>query len=335
MVTMKYLRSAHGGLQRADLDLVFQRAYSVKSPHPLALTVTGLVAIAGLAVLDSLSGPHVGFAVFYALVVMGVTFHAGWVAGAIVAILSSGAGLSGRLLYHSNDVSAAAAAWNLANELAVFAALVLVTHYGRSLLNQLASQSRVDPLTGALNTRGVLEAFERERARAIRTASPLSIAFIDLDEMKRVNDQLGHAGGDRMLRTLSSSVLATIRETDVFGRVGGDEFALILPDTDEQRALQAIQRLRAVVNRRTVERIPYISVSVGVVTFRRDPPEASDALRAADSLMYVAKRAGGNRVAGRVLAWDSAPLGDFGLVFDIADTAAPTGPDGGIGSVSA
>jgi diguanylate cyclase (GGDEF)-like protein len=332
---MKYLRSALGGLQRADLEVVFQRAYSVKSPHPLLVTVAGLISIAGLAVLDSLSGPHVGFSVFYALVVMGVTFHAGWVAGAIVAILASGAGLSARLLYHSDDISPLAAAWNLGNELAVFAALVLVTHYGRSLLDKLVSQSRVDPLTGALNTRGVLEAFERERARAARTGSPLSIAFIDLDEMKLVNDRLGHAGGDEMLKTLSSSVLATIRETDVFGRVGGDEFALILPDTDEQRALMAIQRLRAVVNGRTGEEIPYISVSVGVVTFRRDPPGASDALRAADSLMYVAKRAGGNRVAGRVLAWDSAPLGEFGLVFDIADSAAAIGPEGETGAISA
>jgi len=315
--------------------MVFQRAYSFKSPHPVAITAVGLVSIAGLAVLDSLSGPQVGFAVFYALAIMGVTFHAGWVAGAIMAILSSGAGLSARILYHSDDVSVAAALWNLGNELAVFAALVLVTHYGRSLLDRLAAQSRVDSLTGALNTRGVLEAFEQERARAVRNASPLSIAFIDLDDMKRVNDELGHAGGDEMLRTLASSVVATIRETDIFGRVGGDEFALILPDTDEQRALTAIQRLRGVVNGRTGDEIPYISVSVGVVTFRRDPPEASDALRAADSLMYVAKRAGGNRVAGRVLAWDSAPLGEFGLVFDIAESHEVTGPDGELGSVSA
>lgn len=332
---MKYLRSALGGLQRADLELVSQRAYSVKSPHPVAVTALGLVSIAGLAVLDFLSGPHVGVAVFYALAIMGVTFHAGWVAGAITAILSSGAGLSARLLYHSDDVTAVAALWNLGNELAVFAALVLVTHYGRSLLDRLAAQSRVDSLTGALNTRGVLEAFERERARAVRTASPLSIAFIDLDNMKRVNDEIGHAGGDEMLRTLASSVLDAIRETDVFGRVGGDEFALILPDTGEQRALTAIQRLRGIVNGRTGDRIPYISVSVGVVTYRRDPPEASDALRAADSLMYVAKRAGGNRVAGRVLAWDSAQLGEFGLVFDIAESHSTHGSDGEVGSISA
>ncbi|MBT8246606.1 MAG: GGDEF domain-containing protein, partial [Acidimicrobiia bacterium] len=213
----------------------------------------------------------------------------------------------------------AAALWNLGNELAVFAALVVVLHYGRSLLDRLAAQSRMDLLTGALNTRGILESFERERSRAVRTASPLTLAFIDLDDMKRVNDELGHAEGDAMLRTLASSVLSSIRETDVFGRVGGDEFALILPDTDEQDAVKAIQRLRSVINRRTHDSRSYISVSVGVVTFRRDPPVAVDALRAADALMYVAKRAGGNRVAGRVLAWDSAPLGDFGLVFDLAD----------------
>ena len=316
---MKTLRTALGGVKRADLESIFALAYSLRDPHRLVVMTIALIAVAGLGLLDYFSGPGVGFAVFYALIVMGATFHAGWVAGGITAILSSGAGLSARLFYASGDVTVAAALWNLGNELAVFASLVVVLHHGRHLLDKLASQSRMDLLTGALNTRGVLESFERERARAIRHASPLTLAFIDLDGMKRVNDELGHGEGDEMLRTLASSVLTSIRESDVFGRVGGDEFALILPDTDEQDAVKAIQRLRSVVNRRTHDRGPYISVSVGVVTFRRDPPTAVDALRAADALMYVAKRAGGNRVAGRVLAWDSAPVGDFGLIFDLAD----------------
>jgi diguanylate cyclase (GGDEF)-like protein len=316
---MKTFRTVLGGVKRADLESIFALAYSLRDPHRLVVMTIALLAVAGFGLLDYLSGAGVGFGVFYALIVMGATFHAGWVAGGITAILSSGAGLSARLFYASGDVTVAAALWNLGNELAVFASLVVVLHHGRQLLDKLASQSRMDLLTGALNTRGVLESFERERARAIRHASPLTLAFIDLDGMKRVNDELGHGEGDEMLRTLASSVLSSIRESDVFGRVGGDEFALILPDTDEQDAVKAIQRLRSVVNRRTHDRGPYISVSVGVVTFRRDPPTAVDALRAADALMYVAKRAGGNRVAGRVLAWDSAPVGDFGLIFDLAD----------------
>jgi diguanylate cyclase (GGDEF)-like protein len=332
---MKHLRTASGAIRRADLRGLIDVAYSLGNPHPLLVTGIGLVALTSLAFLDLVSGPHVGYAVFYALAVMGVTFHAGWVAGAIVAILSSGAGLTARLLYHVDDVTIAATLWNLGNELAVFAAIVFVTYHGRCLLDQLAAQTRRDLLTGAYNTRGVLEAFERERSRASRTATPLTLAFIDLDNMKRVNDELGHAEGDEMLRVLASSVLSSIRETDVFGRVGGDEFALIMPDTDEHEAVRAVQRLRSVVNRRTHDRSTYISVSVGIVTFRRDPPEAADALRAADSLMYVAKRAGGNRVAGRVLAWDAAPVGDFGLVFDIADPEPSWHVGDDAGSVSA
>lgn len=316
---MKTLRTVLGGVKRADLDSLFALAYSLRDPHRLVVMTLALVAVAGLTLLDYLSGPGVGYAVFYALIVMGATFHAGWVAGGIIAILSSGAGLSARLFYSAGDITVAEALWNLGNELAVFAALVIALYHGRSLLDRLASQSRMDLLTGVLNTRGILESFERERSRALRNASPLTLAFIDLDDMKRVNDELGHAKGDEMLRTLATSVLSSIRESDVFGRVGGDEFALILPDTDEQDAVKAIQRLRSVINRRTHDRGPYISVSVGVVTFRRDPPVAVDALRAADALMYVAKRAGGNRVAGRVVAWNAAPLGDFGLVFDLAD----------------
>jgi diguanylate cyclase (GGDEF)-like protein len=316
---MKNIGTVLRGLVRADLQGVFAYAHSLRNPHRILVVSLGLTMVAILGLLDALSSPYVSFAVFYALTIMGVTFHAGWVAGTIVAILASGTTLTSNLLYAPAEVSAVAALWDLGNEIAVFVSLVLILHQIRSMFDKLADQSSRDLLTGALNTRGVLEAFERERSRAQRNAAPLSLAFIDLDNMKRVNDELGHAEGDEMLRILAASVLSSIREADAFGRVGGDEFALILPDSDEQAALKAIQRLRSVVNRRTHARSPYISVSVGVVTFRRDPPEAADALRAADALMYVAKRAGGNRVAGRVLAWDSEPLGEFGLVFDLAD----------------
>ncbi|MDH3539437.1 MAG: GGDEF domain-containing protein [Acidimicrobiia bacterium] len=316
---MKKIGTALRGLVRADLEAVFAYAHSLQNPHRVLVVSLGLAAVFGLGVVDALSSPYVGFALFYAMTIMGVTFHGGWVAGTIVAIMASGASLTSNLLYAPDEVSSVAALWDLGNEIAVFVSLVLIVHQLRTMFDKLADQSSRDLLTGALNTRGILEAFERERSRAQRNASPLSLAFIDLDNMKRVNDELGHAEGDEMLRILATGVLSAIREADVFGRVGGDEFALILPDTDEQAAVKAIQRLRSVVNRRTHARSPYISVSVGVVTFRRDPPDASDALRAADSLMYVAKRAGGNRVAGRVLAWDSEPLGEFGLVFDLAE----------------
>ncbi len=323
---MKLIRTVLGGLWRADFESPLAVAHSKRDPHRVVVTALALISVAGLAIVDSLSGPGVGFAVFYALAVMGATFHAGWVAGTIIAISASAAGFFARLLYYSSDVSVTTALWNLGNEMAVFMVLVFITGHLRRLLDQLSAQSRLDLLTGSLNTRGIIEAFDTERARAIRAATPLSIAFMDLDNMKRVNDELGHAEGDEMLRTLASSVLSSIRETDIFGRVGGDEFALILPDTDEHKALRAIQRLRRVVNRRSRPGGPYISVSVGVVTFRRDPPDAADALRAADALMYTAKRAGGNRVAGSVLAWDSEPLGQFGMVFDLAEHRARRHP---------
>ncbi|NNC92665.1 MAG: GGDEF domain-containing protein [Acidimicrobiia bacterium] len=316
---MRNIGTVLRGLVRADLEEVFAYAHSLRNPHRVLVVSVGLTMVAVLGVVDALSSPYVGFAVFYALTIMGVTFHAGWVAGTIVAILASGTTLTSTLLYAPDEVSPVVALWDLGNEIAVFGSLVLILHQIRLMFDKLADQSRTDLLTGALNTRGLLEAFERERSRAQRNPSPLSLAFIDLDDMKRVNDELGHAEGDAMLRILATSVLSSIRENDTFGRVGGDEFVLILPDTDEQAALKAIQRLRSVINRRTHVRSPYIAVSVGVVTFRRDPPEAADALRAADALMYVAKRAGGNRVAGRVLAWDAEPLGEFGLVFDLAD----------------
>ena len=155
---------------------------------------------------------------------------------------------------------------------------------------------RVDHLTGALNRRGLEEAHTREASRADRCGAPLSVALIDLDNFKRLNDTAGHAAGDRVLQQVSEVLRTTLRPQDLVARYGGEEFAVVFPDTRLDAALHALERVK--------RRLAEISLaaptqcaatfSAGVALRVTGEPLAA-LLTRADGALYAAKRAGKNR----------------------------------------
>lgn len=165
-------------------------------------------------------------------------------------------------------------------------------------LSQVSSLVQKDPLTFALNRRGLEEAFRVEAARAARYEAPLALAVLDVDDFKHVNDSLGHAAGDRVLVHLATTLQLFLRPTDFIARFGGEEFVLLLPVTDLEGAFEAGERLRSELTRR-----PFvwqgeardITFSVGVCQWRVGESLESCVQRA-DTAMYQAKRAGKNRV---------------------------------------
>lgn len=180
-----------------------------------------------------------------------------------------------------------------------------VTMIGRileELLGRIRMMARLrdlvhrDPLTGALNYRGLCDAFRREAARAQRYGSPFSIAFFDLDQFGQVNKRHGHAVGDELLR-LTARVLATAsRGSDIVGRCGGDEFVLLMPETPKARASLAVQRIL-----RTLARVQHpvpVTASAGLATYPQDGNTWRALLHAADRSMQRVKRWG--RSAGIV-----------------------------------
>jgi diguanylate cyclase (GGDEF)-like protein len=176
--------------------------------------------------------------------------------------------------------------------------VVVIARLHRSLAEQ-RRLATVDGPTGALNRRAFTEAAARERRRAARSGAPLSLAYLDLDGLKEVNDRRGHRAGDRMLRDAALAIASAVRLTDVVGRVGGDEFAVLLPGADALDAAAVAQRLRRAVAASCAD--ASITASVGVATFRFPPESVEDMLAAADRLMYRSKAAGGNRITGAVI----------------------------------
>jgi diguanylate cyclase len=169
------------------------------------------------------------------------------------------------------------------------------------LENELATVSakvREDQLTGALNRRGMEEAFEVEQARAQRSKLPFSLALLDIDNFKKLNDRLGHGAGDQALVHLVKVIQDLLRPTDSVARYGGEEFVLLLPETKQDEAIQVVQRLQRELTRRFFlhnnEKL-LITFSAGITEV--NPGEArTEALERADSAMYRAKKAGKNRV---------------------------------------
>jgi diguanylate cyclase len=165
-------------------------------------------------------------------------------------------------------------------------------------LAQVSTLVREDQLTGALNRRGLDEAFARELARADRLAAPLSIALLDIDHFKKLNDSLGHQAGDEALKHLTRVVRDLMRPTDTLGRYGGEEFLILLPNTGQDEAVTILKRLQRELTRQFFlhdNNKVLITFSAGVA--ERSQDEAQTALVArADAAMYRAKAAGRNRV---------------------------------------
>lgn len=169
------------------------------------------------------------------------------------------------------------------------------------LQDELANASemvRHDPLTGALNRKGMNEAIEAEVARARRKNNKLCMALLDIDNFKKLNDSLGHAAGDAALIHLSKVVQETIRPQDILSRYGGEEFVVLLPDTPVENAVNAMVRVQRELTRRFFlhnnDKV-LITFSCGVAELG-DNEDPHETLKRADAGMYLAKRAGKNRV---------------------------------------
>ena len=156
-----------------------------------------------------------------------------------------------------------------------------------------------------------MRALDDEIASAQRSGSPCSIALIDLDWFKRINDLFGHPTGDEVLRTFALTVFANIRGSEKFGRYGGEEFLLLMPGATNEVAMQAVNRLRMIVAEVDWSALlpgMSLTISAGVATLNEDENEDAFLARA-DRSLYGAKRGGRNRVESHD-AGDARPLGD-------------------------
>ena len=267
-------------------------------PHRAVTMLGCVVGVVALGLLDYATGYELRFSPLYYLPVSLAAWRLGRAAAVAIATLSAASWLIANQLAGQQYSHVAVWAVNTVMQGGSFVLVGLIVAAMRAARDREAALSRTDELTGLLNARAFVEHAERLVALAHRQQRPLTVAYIDLDNFKAVNDTHGHARGDAVLIAVADVLRRTTRASDVVARMGGDEFVVLLPDASGAAARGILERLRAEAARHLVNVAGGVAVttSVGGVTFDV-PPEDLDALiRRADHVMYAAKAAGKDQV---------------------------------------
>jgi diguanylate cyclase (GGDEF)-like protein len=268
----------------------------------------GMILCVGAA--DYLTRSDVSLILFYLAPIGFGTWFASVRGGIRLAFASALVSTGADLLYRAHaaraDPAIATLLWNGLMLLGTSLALVLVLGALRERLEAEEQLARTDALTRIANRRAFFEAAALELERARRHGRPLTVAYLDIDDFKLVNDRLGHAEGDALLATVAQSLRSATRAVDAVARLGGDEFGLILPETDASEAEALLARLRTTLLE-AVERHGgwKVGFSVGAAVFFSPPADVDELTARADELMYRAKREGKGSI--RIAVFGDAP----------------------------
>ncbi len=261
--------------------------------NALATIMTGLIGIAVLGWLDVATGAELSFSIFYLLPVSLGAWALGIRSAAALSVVAAvvwyAADRAGGTDYSSELIPV----WNAGIRMGYFLLFSLLLSRIRILLERERTTARSDPLTGLLNRRAWEELANGEVERARRYGQRLGVAMIDLDHFKRVNDTMGHDEGDVLLRRLAALLRASLRANDHIGRIGGDEFAVVLVGAGPTEAEAVVHKLLGATREAMAEKGWPVTLSIGAVTTEGpDPAALPELLAEADRLMYEAKRAG-------------------------------------------
>lgn len=254
--------------------------------------IVGFASVGILAALDLLTGPQISLAVFYLLPIALV----GWFTSRPWSVaLATFAGFAWFMDFRPlllPGLPTAVIVWTCCSRVGMCMTIAWLIGALREMYDHQRTLASTDDVTGIANRRALIEIAQRETARCARSKTPISIIYLDADRFKSVNDQLGHAEGDRLLRVIASTLMSSCRKSDAVSRIGGDEFAVLLPDCDAAAAQAVAEKLRTLLHAAmTFNRWP-VTFSMGVATFANPPADPEQLIRAADQLQYTAKHGG-------------------------------------------
>ena len=242
-----------------------------------------------VTVLDRATSNALSLAAFYLFPILLIAWNCGRGWGFVFALVAVAAQVAQATLQESLSVKPMNLYAAYGSVLLEYVIVVVLTGMLRKLYNQERLNARIDTLTGVRNRKGFQEALANEIARHERKGITFCLAYIDCDNFKQVNDNHGHAEGDRLLKAIADVAVETLRRSDTVGRIGGDEFAVILPETGRTEALFVVDKLQHKLRALTRLRRWGVSFSIGVAVFDKTPGAATAAMEFADRLMYTAK----------------------------------------------
>ncbi|MFK7741701.1 MAG: GGDEF domain-containing protein [Planctomycetota bacterium] len=275
---------------RAGLrDRIVERFTAASTARVLASAAVLLVFV---AILDWLSQAEIAASLGYLLPISLAAFGGGRVAAAVFGVLCAGIWLWMDVAAHSGPVQTEVQVVNLIVLTVIYQLFGLLLATLCELLDHERRLARTDALTSLHNRRALWSAVSREASRGRRHGVPFSVAYLDVDGFKGVNDSLGHHAGDALLQRIALVLKEDLRELDMVARPGGDEFCILLPGTDEAGAGRVMQRLRKRLARAAWRKAFDIDFSIGVLTVLDAPENVDEVVEKADQLMYQVKRSG-------------------------------------------
>jgi diguanylate cyclase (GGDEF)-like protein len=193
---------------------------------------------------------------------------------------------------------------NIVVKLSIFISYAIIVGRLKEVLDREKAIARIDNLTGLANSKAFIDALSGEIDRSMRYQRVISLIYMDVDNFKTVNDSHGHNVGDKALKETAKVLKYVFRASDTAARMGGDEFAVLLPETDNVSAMIAAEKLRGEFQKMAEKNQWPISLSIGVATFTNPPRDGDQIIKLADDLMYAAKRNGKNNIKnGTMVKW--------------------------------
>ncbi|MFB0527702.1 MAG: GGDEF domain-containing protein [bacterium] len=253
-----------------------------------------LILIIGF--IDHLSGPEISISIFYLFPVFLVTwFRSKW-KGILICIFAAIAWFIADVTGGHSYSRPVIPYWNATVRMGFFMIVTLLLSASKKALEREEKLARIDFLTGVANSRSFFELANIEINRTRRYRHSFTIAYIDIDNFKAINDDYGHLTGDNLLRLVGGALRRSLRSTDIVARLGGDEFAILLPEIDPEQSQVAISKVRDKLLNVMQSNNWKVTFSVGVITFLKSPESVDEMLKKADNLMYSAKKSGRNIV---------------------------------------
>lgn len=259
---------------------------------PIAAKLIAIAASAVVAVSIDLTAPaEFEPGLLYLPTIMLTAWHFGAAAACSLSLLMASIRLLG-----ATDLSRTVIGWTAFSWFCSYFVIAMLTVLLRRSIWRERRLARTDLLTGLANREALHERIDAELNRCRRQGFPLSLAYIDCDRFKQVNDQHGHVVGDRVLQVAAAAMKRGTRNYDLVARPGGDEFAVVLPETGSDEARAVTERVREMLAGLMRDNNCDVTFSMGVATFIDGPPSAKEAIQTADELMYAAKQEGKNGV---------------------------------------
>ncbi len=270
--------------------------FNFEKQNKTLLVFLGFLLIGMIGVIDYLTGYEYSLSLFYVLPIYLITWTANRKVGFVSAVVSAIVWLVADITVGHPYSHPLIPIWNALIRFFFFLIIMFLLSSLKNSLRREKELSHTDYLTAIANSRYFYEIAQLELDRFQRYQHPFTIAYLDIDDFKSVNDQYGHAQGDEVLKTVANTIKLIVRKSDVFARLGGDEFALFFPETDQETARSIFSKIHtALVEELQKTKLP-VTFSIGVVTCKAAPHTIGELILLADELMYSVKIDGKNSV---------------------------------------